>query len=210
MPYPVPASFELADLDAPEASGLAFSQAEGGLIITSRQYEPSFRGSMTTRPLLPTEYSDLEAFLFEAVQRNRRLDFVHPKHTIPRFYTDATFSALGWNGQANLTSYVDLYTPVFSGLPVGLRLMRGDRVAFTEGTKNQHKIIAADVTVASAISQQISLTSRLPIGVFTSSCIAVFFEPVLRFMIVPDSIGNRIIADEIYPSLSLDFVETLQ
>lgn len=210
MATPVPSSFELAQLSAPESSGLGFSRSEGGLIITSRHSEPYLAGTMVTRPQVQDEFDDLEAFLFGAVQYSRRLDFIHPKHLIPRSYSATEFAALGWSGNANVSAWPDLHTAVVSGMPVGLVLKRGDRMSITEGTKNSLKMIDQDVIVSSVISQTIALSSRVPIGVFTVAAIVHFQNPVLRFMVVPDSIDNKLLADEMYPSLTLDFVEVLQ
>jgi len=211
MPYDVPDSFELAQIETPEESGLAFTRTEGGLIITSRRSDAYLSGRMVTRPLEVNEYKDLRAFLNAAVQRNRRLDFVHPKFVRPMDYTLAQLSSMfGWSGLAGVVNLDDLFTPRLSGLPVGLQLRRGDCLSFRDGLKNSYKTVESDTLVASNSSQAVPLTSRLGIGVFSLSAAVHFVDPVLRFMVVPDTINDVMSADELFPSLSLDFVEVIQ
>ena len=69
------------------------------------------------------------------------------------------------------------------------------------------KIIGADLTVSSGGAKTLTLASRLPLGVFTTAATLTFKNPLLRFMVVPDTIKNTLVADEIYPSMSFEFSE---
>ena len=167
--------------------GVASARTEGGLVITSRNSDPFWKGTMSTRRLSglgTNEYADFVAFLSRCVDLNLRVDFVHPLHRLPSAYNDATWPMIG---DAALADVVDLRTIRLSGLPVGLTLRRGDRLSIMQGDLIGHRWIASPLTVSSTIAQDIEITPRLPLGVFAPGAAVALKDPKMRFMIVPGS-----------------------
>lgn len=185
-------------------SGLATKRDRGGLLLTSRRYEAYWAGSFTTDKLLPGAWADLVAFLDTCVSRNLRVDFVHPRHAVPRAYTAATWP-LG--GDQALVSVTNRYQVVVSGLQVGMTLKRGDRLSFLQSGSVCYRRLTADVVVSSTTAQSLAIEPRLPLGVFTAGAAVRFRNPPVRLAIVPDSYD----ADEVYaPSpISFDTQEAL-
>jgi hypothetical protein len=192
MPVTFPDNvFVAADTLAPD-KGIAAARSEGGLIVTSRRGDPFWRGTITT-PALPLDGPGIErmlrpefiAWLHWAEDLNMRIDFVHPRHRLPRSYTEDTWPM---GGDGAIVSLTDLRTIVVAGLTMGLILKRGDRLSIEKGGLIVHRWIAAPVTVASTTNQAVSVTPRLPIGIDLSGGSVVLEDPVMRFMIVPGSI----------------------
>src|SRR5690606_14519949 len=159
-------------------------------VITSRNSDPFWRGTMTTKRLNVwgenNEHADFLAWLVWAVDRNMRVDFVHPRHRLPRGYSSDTWPMTG-NG--SLIGTPDMRTLNVSGVPDGVQLKRGDRISVEQDDIIVHRWIAADTLVESTINQAIAVTPRLPIGVLAPAAIVVLKDPKLRFMIVPGSIS---------------------
>ena len=172
--------------------GIDFARTEGGLVITSRSTDPYWSGPMTTRPLFAegprNEHADFRAFLSKCVDKHLRVDFVHPRHRLPRAYSDGTWPMVG---NADLVSLTDLRTLVLSGLVAGMTLQSGDRLSIVQGDMVCHRWIAEDVTITSAIAQTLEVTPRLPIGVFAAGATVVLKDPMMRFMIVPGSWDDK-------------------
>jgi hypothetical protein len=167
--------------------GINSARSEGGLIVTSRRTDPWWSGTITTGDLDPrgdNERADFIAWLTWAVDLNMRVDMVHPRHRYPRSYTAQTWPMIG---NAQLVAVPNLRTILVSGLPVGLVLKRSDRLSITQGDIICHRWIAQDVVVGSAISQSLTVTPRLPIGVLVPGAAVVLKDPKLRFMIVAGS-----------------------
>ena len=168
--------------------GINHARTEGGLVVTSRRADPFWAGRMTTDNLQGSagnnQHAALRAFLSRCVDKNLRVDFIHPRHRYPSAYTAATWPMVG-NGE--LVSLTDLRTIVVSGLTVGLVLKRGDRLSITQGELIAHRWLAADLVVASAVTQSIELTPRLPTGVFAAAATVTLKDPKMRLMIVPGS-----------------------
>ena len=192
------------------ALGINSQRSEGGLVITSRRADPYWSGRLTSGPLSSTgdnERASLIAWLYNTVELNLRVDWVHPRHRLPRAYTAATWPMVG---NASLVDVPDLRTIVVSGLTDGLVLQRGDRLSIMQDDIIIHRWISADLVVSSAISQSIALTPRLPIGVLAPAAAVVLEDPKMRFMIVPESWRDS--AGESYgPSpISFDIQEALR
>ena len=124
------------------------------------------------------------AFLSDCVEMNRRVDFVHPMHQLPMSYTESTFPMVG-NGQ--LVSVTNLRTVVIRDMPIGLILKRGDRLSIMQGEIIAHRWISAPVVVGSVLAQSVSITPRLPFGVFAPGAVVAIKNPKMRVMIVPGS-----------------------
>lgn len=187
MPIDLPA-YALTGIAAAPDLGIASAQSEGGLVVTSRQSDPFWRGRFTTRPLEGwqgnNEHADLLAFLINAADLNLRVDIVHPRHRYPSAYTEATWPM---SGDGMLEDVTDLRTIVVSGLEGGLILRRGDRLSIVQDALIAHRWIAAGTTVASEIAQELTLTPRLPLGIFAEGASVVLENPKMRVMIVPGS-----------------------
>lgn len=165
-------------------SGVVTARTTGGLLVTGRRHEPHWAGPFTTGPLEPAEWSALAAFLEDCVDRNLRVDFVHPRHAVPRAYTPASWPMIG---DAELEAVTDLRTIVVSGLALGLNLRRGDRLSLMQGELVCHRKMAADVVVSSITAQTLALTPRIPMGIFAAGAAVRLRNPPLRLAIVPDS-----------------------
>jgi len=202
-------AYAFTDLDVMPELGTAHARTQGGLVVTSRNADPFWRGTMTTRPLntfdASNQHADFLAWLVWAVDNNIRVDFVHPLHRVPRQYTADSWPMVG-NGA--LVGTPDMRTLTVSGIPVGVKLSRGDRVSVEQGDIIVHRWIAADTLVESAISQAVPITPRLPIGVLAPAAIVVLKEPKIRFMVVPGSIDAIVDADN--APISFEVMEALR
>jgi hypothetical protein len=203
-----PGIFVASDTLTPDLA-INFARSEGVLIVTSRRSDPHWRGRITT-PKLPSwaddnVRADFMAWLHWAVDLNMRVDFVHPKHRLPRHYTLDTWSMIG---NATLESVPDLRTIVVSEVPVGTVLKRGDRLSINQGEIIVHRWIAEDVVTSSVLAQTIVLAPRLPIGVLVPGAAVVLKDPKMRFMIVPGSWDGE---DRIEPApVSFEVSESLR
>ncbi len=186
MPVDLPLN-AFTSLDLAPDLGVIAARSEGGLVITSRRFDPYWRGIFTTGPLDPrgdNERADFLAWLVWAADLNMRIDLVHPRHRYPSAYTATTWPMVG---DGSLVSTPDMRTLNISGVPVGTLLRRRDRVSVIQDDIIVHRWIAADVEVASEISQSIPVTPRIPIGVLAPGATVVLENPKMRFAIVPGS-----------------------
>lgn len=195
MPVNMPA-YAFTSLGVGSEVGSAYARSEGGLFVTSRKADPFWNGPMTTQPLQGwqgnNQHADFLAFLTNCVDRNLRVDFVHPRHRLPSAYTDDTWPMAG---DASLNAVTDAWTINAAGLSTGLILKRGDRLSVLQGDLVVHRWVAANLVVSSAISQNIQLTPRLPIGVLAADAVVVLRDPKMRFMIVPGSWDGEEVAN---------------
>lgn len=185
--------------------GIASAMTIGGIVITSRSADPVVRGRQATGKLDLDERRDYEAFLIDCADRHLRVDFVHPRHRVPRAYTPDT---LPFDGLGTVTGFPDLRTATVSGLHVGLVMKRGDPVGFEQAGMKLKRWLQSDLIVSSATAENLPVAPRLPIGVFSTGAVVRLLDPVLRYVIVPGSIGGP----ERYErtALSWDFVEVLK
>lgn len=179
-------------------SGVVTRRDLGGMLITRRKFEPYWAGPFTTDKLRPAAWSDLVAFLDSCVERNLRVDFIHPRHAVPRDYTVASWPLALDPALVSVTHGREI---VVSGLEVGMTLKRGDRLTLMQGELRCYRRLPADVTVASAIAQALPIGPRLPLGVFTAGAGVRFLNPPVRLAIVPDSYQD----DEIYQPTAITF-----
>jgi len=208
MPENMPA-YAFTDLDVTPALGTAFARSQGGLVVTSRNSDPYWRGTMTTQLLdvfgADNQHADFLAWLIRCCDLNMRVDFVHPRHTLPRSYRSG-----GWPmiGDGTLLDAPDLRTLTVADIPSGVQLRRGDRLAVYQGDIVVHRWVAVDTLVSSAISQAVPVTPRLPIGVLAPGAIVALKEPKMRFMIVPGSWDAAEVANP--SSISFEVMEALR
>lgn len=186
MPIDFPINaFSSSDI-APDL-GVVTARTEGGLFITSRKSDTFWQGSYTTGPLDPrgaNERAEFLAWLTWAADNNMRVDFLHPRHRLPRAYTAATWPMIG---DAELADIEDQRTINVAGLTPGLDLRRGDRLSIIQGDQVVHRWISAPVIVGSMIAQEIAVTPRLPLGVLAPAAVVKLENPPLRAVIVPGS-----------------------
>ena len=187
MPINLP-DYAFTSIDVDTDLGTKFARSEGGLIITSRRSDPFWAGPMTTQPLTgwhdDNQHAAFRAFLTDCVDRNMRVDFIHPRHRLPGAYSLDTWPMAG---DARLVSVPNLRTILVADLVVGMILRQGDRISITQGDVVVHRWIASDTLVSSTLSQALPLTPRLPIGVLEADAVVVLKDPKMRFMIVPGS-----------------------
>jgi hypothetical protein len=179
-------------------SGIASTRDRGGLLITTRRAEPYWAGSFTTDELDHAAWSDLIALLDDCVDRNLRVDFVHPRHAVPRAYTPTSWPL---SDDPTLVSVTHGRQIVVLGLSIGMELKRGDRLTVMQGELRCYRRLAADVTVSSGIAQALPISPRLPLGVFTPGADVRFRNPPVRLAIVPDSYPD----EEIYQQSAITF-----
>ncbi|CDP54074.1 hypothetical protein [Devosia sp. DBB001] len=182
-------------------SGMKYGRDKGGMLVSTRDMDSYWAGKFTSGKLLQDEYADLDAWLTDCVELNKRVDFIHPRFRVPRSYT---LDNLPFGGAANVVAIPDLRHVVLSGLPLGLILKRGDRFTLVQDDLRCYRKVAEDILVDSSIAQSVRLTPRLPMGVFAAGCTALFKNPPLRLAIVPDSWTT----EEWYQASALSFEAT--
>ncbi|HEV7345784.1 MAG TPA: hypothetical protein VGN60_09170 [Devosia sp.] len=166
------------------ASGIASQRSRGGLLLTQRVVEPGWRGRFATDFLEQAEHQDLAAFVVDVVDRNERIDFVHPRYARPRAYLGGVWP-LATDPQ--LVSVTHGREIVVQGLEVGMQLLRGDRLTIMQGELRCYRAIQADLVVSSSISQALPISPRVPVGLFAAAALVRFVDPAVRLAIVPDS-----------------------
>lgn len=165
-------------------TGIRERRAEGGLRVISRRGTAYWAGRMVTGKLDLTEQKGWMSFLDRCVDQNLRIDWVHPYFALPAAYTAAT-----WPLEAvpTLVEVTDLRTIVVAGLDVAMELTQGDRFSISQGGNQCYREIATSVTVTSATEQTLSVSPRLPSGLFTEDAEVHFEDPAVRLAIVADS-----------------------
>lgn len=166
------------------ASGQAAARDKRGMLLTRRVVEPAWRGKLTTGELSLSEHQDLAALIIDVVDRNDRVDLVHPQYAAPRAY-----AAGGWPLGVDpvLASVTHGRQIVVTGLQLGTTLKRGDRFTIIQGELRCYRFVRTDTTVVSATAQALPLSPRMPIGVFSAGAVVRFINPPVRLAIVPDS-----------------------
>lgn len=165
-------------------SGIAWARDEGGVNIFSRHRDSFWGGPVNTGLLEKNEQRVWLAFLDRVTEWNLSVDFVHPWYRVPGAYEIGT---LPWGGGAVVDEVTDLFTLEIQGLPVGLELGAGDRFSIVQGDMIVHRKIATDLVVASAISETITVTTRLPIGLIAPAATVSFLNPPMRLKVIPGS-----------------------
>lgn len=165
-------------------SGLAYGRDQGGIIINSRHVEPYWSGTFTTAPLTRADRIAGLAWLDDCVDRNLRVDFIHPSYQYPIGYDSSDWPMVG---DGSLSSVTNLRTIVVSGLDVGIVLRAGSRLCLIQDDVVCYRKVVTTVTVSSAIAQSIAIGPRLPPGVFAAAATVRFANPYVRLMVVPES-----------------------
>lgn len=201
-----PPAYGFAAIDLGPDLGISSGRSEGGLIITSRRGDPYVTGKLTTRELKPAQFADYHAFLLDAVDRLQRLDIINPRYRLPRAYTNATWPL---TGDASLAGVTNLRTISVAGLHLGMQMKRGDRLCIIQSNSVSYRWLSADLVVASATTQAISISPRLPMGVFSPGAVVRFKDPFARVAVVPDSIEAAMSSDYL-TSISFSVEEALR
>ncbi len=175
-------SFEAVSLEPDHV--VSTSRSRGGYLTEITVADPLWAGSLRTTPLNERQLRAWEAFISDAVERKLAFDFVHPSKRYPVEY-DAT--TMPFSGDAVITSLADLRSPAMSGLPVGFQLRRGDRLSFIQGDYISYRMVRTGTLVASAVSQAIPITPRLPLGRFAVAAAVEFVSPPMRLRVVANS-----------------------
>jgi|GEM_PF-2536936 len=208
MPTTMPA-YAFTDIDVLPALGISHARSQGGLVVTSRNSDPFWRGRMTTQPLGVfggnNQHADFLAWMIWAADNNMRVDFVHPRHRLPGSYTADSWPMIG---NASLISTPDQRTLRVSGVTEGIELRRGNRIAVYQSDLVVHRWVAADLTVTSEIAQNIPVTPRLPLGVLAPAATVALADPKMRFMIIPGSWDAAEVADA--SQISFEVMEAVQ
>lgn len=165
--------------------GIRSRRSKGGLVVTSRDADPYWRGTLVTGNLEISEHKAYQAFLMSAADTNRSIDFIHPRRRWPQAY--ATLAGYPGPTTGTATAFPDLRTATVSGLVIGTIYRPGDLVCFIQGETRVARWVDEAVTVSSITAQAIKLTPRLPLGVLAPNCTIRFIDPVVRARVVPDS-----------------------
>lgn len=188
-----PPAYGYSSIDLGPELGITSFRSEGGLIVTSRRGDPYVTGKLTTRSLKPDQFADFQAFLVDACDRNELIDIINPRYRLPRSYTGITWPL---SGDQVLQALTDLHTLSVAGLIVDMALKRGDRLCLIQGSGASEVVsyrwLSADVTVTSSTAQALSVTPRLPLGVFAADCTVRFKNAFARVRVVPGSIEGVI------------------
>lgn len=169
-------------------SGVITARSRGGLVVVGRSEEARWAGTFTTDKLRSPQWHGLMAFLTDCVDRNLRVDFIHPRHVVPAGYNLGTWPVVA---DPSLVAVTHRRAIVVSGLTIGVVLKRGTRFSLMQGGLICHRVIAVDTVVASGVAQSLQLTPRLPIGLFSAGAIVRFKNPPVRLAIVPDSFSDE-------------------
>ena len=205
MPVNLP-DYGFSAFDVPPDLGIASERSEGGIVITSRRSDPFLSGRVSSRDLQPAEHADLEAFLIKCIDENMLVDMPYPRRRVPVGYTVDTWPMAG-NG--SLVGVTNLRTITVSGINTGIVLRRGSRLSLVQGAAISHRWIGETVTVASTISQALSLTPRLPIGVFAPGAVVMLKDPKMRVRIVPGTLETAVTVDRLQ-KISFEVEEALR
>lgn len=165
-------------------SGIAWARDEGAVNIFSRHRDSFWAGPMNTGKLIRKEITEWLAFLERVTELNLSVDFVHPWYRVPAAYE---IGDLPFGGTATIDAVTDLFTLEIQGLPVGLILTAGDRFSIVQGDIIIYRKIAADILVASTISETITMTTRLPVGLVAAAATVKFLNPPLRLKVISGS-----------------------
>lgn len=165
-------------------SGIATQRSRGGLLLTQRVVEPGWRGRFATDFLDPDEHQHLATTIADIVDRNERIDFVHPLYVRPRAFLGAVWPLVADPLLVSVTHGREI---VVSGLEAGMELRRGDRLTIMQGELRCYRSIQSDLVVSSTIAQALPITPRMPVGIFAAAAAVRFIDPVVRLAIVPDS-----------------------
>ena len=185
-------------------SGITYGKEESGLIINGRHIEPYWMGTFTTPPLTEIERIQQLHLLDRYVDLSIRVDYVHPRYALPYNYTAATWPLVS---DPQLHGITDLRHLTISGLQVGMTLPAGTRFTLVQDDLRCYRKVTSDVVVGSSVSQAIEVTPRIPPGIFAPGCSAVFKNPMVRMLVVPESWdASEDIEDE---PLSWDMWESL-
>jgi hypothetical protein len=205
-----PPAYGFAAIDLGPELGISAGRSEGGLVITSRRGDPYVTGKLTTRELKPAQFADFHAFLLDAADRVERVDIVNPRFRLPRAYSNGTWPLAS---DPALAAVTNLRTISVAGLQVGMQLKRGDRLCLIQSVGGSEVVsyrwLSADCAVASALTQALSITPRLPIGVFSAGAAVRFKDPFARVTVIADSIEAAITSDSL-AAISFEVEEALR
>lgn len=177
---------------------IAYARGLGGLNINARRSDPYWAGSITTPNISIIDRKGWLAWLDDCVDRNLRVDLVHPQYRYPDGYSEDTWPLVT---DPLLVSVTDRRTIVVSGLELGMVLPAGTRLTLIQGDVTCYRRLREAVTVTSETAQTLPIGPRLPAGVFVAGAAVRFALPFCRVVIVPDSWE----ADEDIAPLSLTF-----
>lgn len=177
---------------------IAHARSLGGLNVNARRSEPFWAGPITTPNIAISDRKGWLAWLDDCVDRNLRIDLVHPQYRYPDGYNEDSWPLVA---DPLLVSTPDRRTIVVSGLEAGMVLLAGTRMTLIQGGAASYRKLNETVTVSSALAQELSIGPRIPAGVFVAGTAVRFAEPFCRVLVVPDSWE----ADEDIAPLTLTF-----
>lgn len=182
MPTTIPAPIRTTNLSP--RSGKSYRLGEDGLVITSVYRDPVWQGEFVTPPLDAEDRGELLAWLDDCVDRNLRVDYVHPLYKYPAGYKESTWPLVS---DPTLSAVVNQRQITVAGLSDTLTLPKGTRLSIIQGNRVCYRRLAAAVAAPSSISETIEITPRIPLGVFAPSALVRFERPFVRMMVIPDS-----------------------
>ena len=107
---------------------------DAGASWETEDADPYWIGRLSTSKLSDDRLQDWEGFIADAVARRQEISFVDPIYRIPAAYRTSGLPD-GFDGTATIVNVTDPAAPIFSGLPLGLVLKRGDRLNLIAGSQ---------------------------------------------------------------------------
>lgn len=179
-----PGNLSLIELDPNWVKDEARDQ--GGNVWETEDADPFWTGRLSTTKLNHDRLQDWVGFVHTAVRDRLAIEFVDPVFYIPAAYRGVGLPG-GWDGLGTLFDISNGLQPVFSGLPVGLQLRRGDRLSIFDTDNCRYHMVESNLVVASATEQMVPITPAGLPNVFEAGDSVSFLNPRVLLNIVPNS-----------------------
>lgn len=161
-------------------------RSDGGDVWWTMDADAYWRGRASTSKLNSRLLQDWEGFMLEAMLNQSVIEFVDPVFRIPAEYRASGLPA-GFDGTGIIMDLDDPLNPVIFGLPVGLKLKRGDRIGVVSAGNKACHLITSDLTVTDDEAQAVPVLPPIASNVFSEADTVTLLNPVIRLTIVPNS-----------------------
>jgi hypothetical protein len=179
-----PAGLSALELDIRWVRGNARDDA--GASWETEDADPYWTGRLSTSKLNDDRLQDWEGFVSDAVAARLEIEFIDPIYRIPAAYRTTGLPG-AYAGTGVIVNVTNPAAPVFSGLPLGLVLRRGDRLNLVDGARSSYHRLRADVTVASGAAQALPIVPYALDHVFGPGDGLLLLDPKVKLNIVANS-----------------------
>lgn len=162
--------------------GMRASASGGRLINYTQVADPAWRASLTSRPLLYSEYAELEAWWLSLRGGLRSVMFRHPHVCFPKNHGGNQVAA---NDAGNLVLVSGGNVLSVNGIDPGLSLSIGDRIGLENGSR-RHIGRVTEVS-GSGVSRSITIEPPPFAAVSAAGSVVRFARPGLVMRPVPGS-----------------------